>query len=149
MTMPCQTNCFKPRAHCPRPSAGIWYEFGLGENARSALGPSKPPRRWDLQDGKDSVLKIMFMENRLLFSGPFHRSMDWSLLGEGKWLRPASGRCSPWLVTGRKKGFSGNSNQQNYLSTMERGKMEIGAEILLRISREFAKSVEWLLTGER
>ena len=38
---------------------------------------------------------------------------------------------------------------QNYLSTMERGKVEIGAEILLRISREFAKSVEWLLTGER
>ena len=37
---------------------------------------------------------------------------------------------------------------QNYLSTMERGKVEIGAEILLRISQEFAKSVEWLLTGK-
>ena len=37
---------------------------------------------------------------------------------------------------------------QNYLSTMERGKVEIGAEILLRIGREFAKSVEWLLTGK-
>ena len=37
---------------------------------------------------------------------------------------------------------------QNYLSTMERGKVEIGAEILLRISREFAESVGWLLTGE-
>ena len=36
---------------------------------------------------------------------------------------------------------------QNYLSTMERGKVEIGAEILLRIGQEFAKSVEWLLTG--
>ena len=36
----------------------------------------------------------------------------------------------------------------NYLSTMERRKVEIGAEILLRISREFAKSIEWLLTGE-
>lgn len=33
---------------------------------------------------------------------------------------------------------------QNYISTMERGKVEI----LLRISREFLKSVEWLLTGE-
>jgi hypothetical protein len=55
---------------------------------------------------------------------------------------------SPWLVTGRKEGFSGNRNQQNYLSTMEHGKVEIGAEILLRISREFVKSVEWLLTGE-
>ncbi len=37
---------------------------------------------------------------------------------------------------------------QNYLSTMEHGKVEIGAEILLRISREFAKSVEWLMTGK-
>ena len=37
---------------------------------------------------------------------------------------------------------------QNYLSTMEHGKVQIGAEILLRISREFGKSLEWLLTGE-
>ena len=37
---------------------------------------------------------------------------------------------------------------QNYLSTMEHGKVQIGAEILLRISREFEKSIEWLLTGE-
>ena len=37
---------------------------------------------------------------------------------------------------------------QNDLSTMDRGKVEIGAEILLRIGREFANSVEWLLTGE-
>jgi transcriptional regulator with XRE-family HTH domain len=36
---------------------------------------------------------------------------------------------------------------QNYLSTMEHGKVEIGAEILLRISREFGKSIEWLLMG--
>jgi transcriptional regulator with XRE-family HTH domain len=37
---------------------------------------------------------------------------------------------------------------QNYLSMMERGKVEIGAVILLKISREFGKSLEWLLTGE-
>ena len=37
---------------------------------------------------------------------------------------------------------------QNYLSIMERGKVQIGSEILLRISREFGKSIEWLLTGE-
>jgi transcriptional regulator with XRE-family HTH domain len=36
---------------------------------------------------------------------------------------------------------------QNYLSMMKRGKVQIGAEILLRISREFVKSAEWLLTG--
>ena len=37
---------------------------------------------------------------------------------------------------------------QNYLSTMERGKVEVGAEILLRISLEFSKNIEWLLTGK-
>jgi hypothetical protein len=31
---------------------------------------------------------------------------------------------------------------------MERGRVEIGAEILLRISQEFGKSIEWLLTGK-
>jgi hypothetical protein len=30
----------------------------------------------------------------------------------------------------------------NYLSTMERGTVEIGAEILLRIGREFVKPLE-------
>jgi hypothetical protein len=32
---------------------------------------------------------------------------------------------------------------------VEHGKAEIGEVILLRISREFGKSLEWLLTGER
>ncbi len=36
---------------------------------------------------------------------------------------------------------------QGYLSYLERGEKEIGPEILLRISREFGKSIEWLLTG--
>ena len=58
-----------------------------------------------------------------------------------------AGRCAPWLVTSREEGFNGNRNQQNSLSTMEHGKVEVGAEILLRISREFGKSIEWLLTG--
>ena len=37
---------------------------------------------------------------------------------------------------------------QGFISAIERGEKEIGAEILLRISREFGKSIEWLLTGE-
>jgi DNA-binding XRE family transcriptional regulator len=37
---------------------------------------------------------------------------------------------------------------QNYLSTMERGNVQIGSEILLKMSSEFGKSMEWLLTGE-
>lgn len=37
---------------------------------------------------------------------------------------------------------------QGYLSSIEHGKKEVSAEILLRISREFGRSVDWLLTGE-
>ena len=37
---------------------------------------------------------------------------------------------------------------QGHFSYIERGEKEIGAEILLRISREFGKSIEWILTGE-
>ncbi len=37
---------------------------------------------------------------------------------------------------------------QNYLSNVERGRAEVGAEILLRIAREYGKTIEWLLTGE-
>jgi transcriptional regulator with XRE-family HTH domain len=66
-----------------------------------------------------------------------------------------------WPVVGRRireiRGFDMTQEEfaerigisQNYLSMMERGRVEIGAEILLRISREFAKSIEWLLTGQK
>ncbi len=37
---------------------------------------------------------------------------------------------------------------QSYLSTAERGKVEIGAEVLLAISRQCERSLEWLLTGD-
>ena len=37
---------------------------------------------------------------------------------------------------------------QAYLSMIENGRGEIGATVLLRLSREFGKTMEWLLTGE-
>jgi transcriptional regulator with XRE-family HTH domain len=37
---------------------------------------------------------------------------------------------------------------QSYLSALERGEKEPGASVLLAISREFGKSVDWLLTGK-
>jgi transcriptional regulator with XRE-family HTH domain len=37
---------------------------------------------------------------------------------------------------------------QSYLSAIERGKKEPGAAVLLAISRELGKSVDWLLTGK-
>jgi transcriptional regulator with XRE-family HTH domain len=74
-------------------------------------------------------------------------------------LRP--GRVEiDWKLVGRRirvlRGFDTTQEEfarrievsQNYLSTMEHGKVEIGAVILLRISREFGKSLEWLLTGD-
>ena len=65
-----------------------------------------------------------------------------------------------WENVGRRirelRGFDVTQNEfarrigvsQGHLSYMERGEKEIGAEILLKISREFGKSIEWLLTGE-
>lgn len=37
---------------------------------------------------------------------------------------------------------------QGYLSELERGEKEPGASVLLAISEEFFKSVDWLLKGE-
>ena len=73
-----------------------------------------------------------------------------------------SGDKSPieWKLVGRRvrelRGFDITQEEfanrigvsQGYLSAIERGKKEIGAEILLRISREFGRSLEWLLLGE-
>ncbi len=37
---------------------------------------------------------------------------------------------------------------QSHLSALEHGAKEPGSAVLLAISREFGKSVDWLLTGE-
>jgi len=37
---------------------------------------------------------------------------------------------------------------QSHLSTLEHGEREPGSSALLAISREFGKTVDWLLTGE-
>jgi len=67
--------------------------------------------------------------------------IDWRLLGRR--IRELRGFDMTQEEFAHRIGVS-----QNYLSTMEHGKVEIGAEILLRISREFGKSLEWLLTGQ-
>ena len=65
-----------------------------------------------------------------------------------------------WVAVGRRirelRGFDMTQEEfahrigisQNYLSTVEHGKVEVGAEILLRIACEFGRTMEWLLTGE-
>jgi transcriptional regulator with XRE-family HTH domain len=75
--------------------------------------------------------------------------------------REKGGRAAvDWHAVGRRirelRGFDITQEEladrlglsQGYLSTIERGKCEIGAEVLLTISREFGKSIEWLLTGK-
>ena len=66
-----------------------------------------------------------------------------------------------WKAVGRRirelRGFDMNQTEfagrigisQSYLSTAERGKVEIGAEVLLAISRQCERSLEWLLTGDK
>jgi transcriptional regulator with XRE-family HTH domain len=69
-------------------------------------------------------------------------SVDW--VNVGRRIRELRGLYITQEALARRLGVS-----QGHLSYIERGEKEIGAEILLRISREFGKSLEWLLTGER
>lgn len=67
--------------------------------------------------------------------------MEWKTVGRR--IRELRGFDLTQEEFARRIGIS-----QNYLSMMERGNVQIGSEILLRISREFGKPIEWLLTGE-
>jgi transcriptional regulator with XRE-family HTH domain len=67
--------------------------------------------------------------------------VDWKTVGRR--IRELRGFDMTQEEFARRIGIS-----QNYLSTMERGNVQIGCEIILKMSREFGKSMEWLLTGE-
>ena len=67
--------------------------------------------------------------------------MDWKRVGRR--IRELRGFDMTQEEFARRIGIS-----QNYLSTLEHGKVQIGSEILLKMSREFGKSMEWILTGE-
>jgi transcriptional regulator with XRE-family HTH domain len=69
------------------------------------------------------------------------RSVDWKQVGRR--IRELRGFD---MTQDEFAGYIGVS--QGYLSSMEHGKKEVSAEILLRISREFGRSVDWLLTGK-
>jgi transcriptional regulator with XRE-family HTH domain len=68
-------------------------------------------------------------------------SFDWENVGRR--IRELRGFDMTQKEFARRIGVS-----QGHLSHMERGEKEIGAEILLKVSREFGKSIEWLLTGK-
>jgi transcriptional regulator with XRE-family HTH domain len=66
--------------------------------------------------------------------------VDWKVVGQR--IRELRGFYVTQEEFARRIGIS-----QSHLSTLEHGDAEPGAEIMLRISREFGKSIEWLLTG--
>jgi transcriptional regulator with XRE-family HTH domain len=68
-------------------------------------------------------------------------SIDW--LAVGRRVRELRGFDLTQTDFARRIGVS-----QSYLSAIELGRNEAGAEVLLSISREFGRSIEWLLTGE-
>jgi hypothetical protein len=52
-------------------------------------------------------------------------------------------------VTSTSRAYACREYQPRSLSAVEHGRNEVGAEVLLDISREFGKSLEWPLTGEK
>lgn len=68
-------------------------------------------------------------------------AIDWKQVGRR--LRELRGLDTTQVEFAKQIGVS-----QSYLSSAERGENEIGPEILLRISRAYRKSIEWLLTGQ-
>jgi transcriptional regulator with XRE-family HTH domain len=68
-------------------------------------------------------------------------AIDWKAVG--KRLRELRG-----FETTQKKFAEMLDISQGQLSRYEKGKSEIGAEVLLHLTRRFGKSVEWFLTGK-
>lgn len=66
--------------------------------------------------------------------------LDWSAVGRR--IRELRGFDLTQAEFARRIGVT-----QGHLSSLERGKKEAGAAVLLAISQQFSKSVDWLLTG--
>ncbi len=67
--------------------------------------------------------------------------IDWKAVGRR--LRELRGFDTKQKDFAQQLGIS-----QGQLSRYEKGKSEIGAEVLLRISQHFGRSIEWLLIGK-
>lgn len=72
---------------------------------------------------------------------PKKPAIDWKAVGRR--LRELRGFDMNQAEFARQIGIS-----QGQLSRYEKGKSEITAEVLLRISQRFGKSMEWVLTGK-
>ena len=83
----------------------------------------------------------MTVERSRLKHKPKLAAVDWKMVGRR--LRELRGFDLTQQEFANRVGIS-----QTFVSDLEHGKVEIGAEILLRIAREFGKTMEWLLTGQ-
>ena len=68
-------------------------------------------------------------------------AVDWAAVGRR--IRELRGFDMTQAEFARRVGVT-----QGHLSRLERGEKEPGAGVLLAISQEFGKSVDWLLTGK-
>jgi len=68
-------------------------------------------------------------------------SIDWKAVGRR--VRELRGFEIVQAQFARELGIS-----QGQLSRYEKGRSEIGAEVLLRLARRSGKTIEWLLTGK-
>jgi len=66
--------------------------------------------------------------------------IDWNTVGRR--LRELRGFDTSQAQFARELGIS-----QGQLSRYEQGSSEIGAEVLIRLSRKSGRTIEWLLTG--
>ena len=67
--------------------------------------------------------------------------VDWYAVGRR--IRELRGFDTTQAEFARRIGIT-----QGHLSSVERGHKEAGAAVLLAISREFGKSIDWILTGK-
>jgi hypothetical protein len=128
------SHCRGPRLRCGRAESGgaavdsdlrcscvIWWQLRAGMDVEPALWPAHPQQR--IPDARNRTQPGM--DHRR--GGPGDR------IHHGTGTRREVSFALASLGTTSRKGFNGNRNQQNSLSTMEPGKVETGAEILLRI----------------
>lgn len=96
-----------------------------------------------MANGRVIALGIYYFYRTISLSREKQRDqpIDWTAVGRR--LRELRGFDLTQADFAKRIGVS-----QGYFSSAESGKREIGAEILLRISHEFGKSIEWLLTGK-
>src|SRR5437879_1369920 len=93
-----------------------------------------------VSSGNNIFLKELVC-NKILMQPKQALAINWKAVGRR--IRELRGFDMNQAAMARRVGIS-----QGALSKYEKGKAEIGAAVLLRISREFKKSIEWLLTGE-